>query len=608
MRNLIKYFADRHLLVNILTLSVILLGVGSLLRAKRDLWPDIDFDQVTITTRYPGASPEDVELNVTNKIEKELKGVDGIDEMTSFSMENVSVIMLDLDPDASDKLKVRRDIRDGVGNVTDFPVEVTEAPQVVEATTALVTVLWVGITGDIPYRDLRLLARNLEKRIEGIDPVSKIEKTGYRAREIRVEVNQRAIDDYQIPMREIVNAIQLRNIRATGGSFESYTSDKNIVALAQFGNPSEVGDVIVRTTFEGPRITIRDLARIEDDFEPEKTRIRMNGRPVIALNVFKKESADIIRTVEAIKEVVEVERASLPEGVEILYSADSSKMVRNRLDVVGSNAIMGLILITIMLFVFLNFRTAFWVAMGIPLSIMGVAIITPLFGASINAVTLMGIILVIGLIVDDAIVIAESIYHQRELGQQRLDAAVNGTYAVMRPVLATILTTTLAFSPMFFMSGMMGKFISSIPLVVVTALAFSFLEGLFILPAHVSASLRDEQTPSGKKRRRHKQTHAWFDTIRKRFQRFMAVVLTVRYLVIAVFVAALMGAGWFAANRMQFILFPSSTAEEFYVSVDLPTGTSLEAKGNLSPTSLSLDGMPPCGETSSNRARMRTGP
>jgi multidrug efflux pump subunit AcrB len=293
MKSFIRFFAERHLLANLITFMIILLGVFSLMRIKRDMYPSVDLDALVITTRYPGASPKDVELNVTNKIEDEIKTIDGIKTLTSYSMENISVINISIDPDAKDKNEVKRDIRDGISRVSDFPQEVTDAPYIFEVKSENFEVIWVGMGGDMPYAELRQLARLFEKKLKQIKGVSRVTKTGYLAREIKVEVSGKAVEEYQVPMREIVSAIQLRNVSATGGSFESYTSDKTIVALAQFEEPLEVGDVIVRSTFEGYRITINDLALVSDDFEPEKTRFRMNGKPVIAFTVFKKSTADI---------------------------------------------------------------------------------------------------------------------------------------------------------------------------------------------------------------------------------------------------------------------------------------------------------------------------
>ncbi|MFC1543273.1 efflux RND transporter permease subunit [Candidatus Neomarinimicrobiota bacterium] len=585
MRSFIRFFAEHHLLVNLLTVAIILVGMRSLMNIKRDFFPNIDLDQMVVTTRYPGASPEDVELNVTNKLEDELKGVDGLNEMTSFSMENISVINLSLDPDSKDKEKIKRDLRDAVGRVSGFPPEVTDLPSIIEIKTENIEVIRVGITGNIPYVLLRRLAKYFEKGLKEIEGVSRIEKIGFLAREIKVDVSQDAMELYQIPMRDIVTAIQLRNIRATGGSFESYTSDKSIVTLAEFRDIREIGDVIVRSTFEGPRIQIKDLAVVENDFENEKTRFRMNGESVIAFVVFKKGTADLIRVVDAVKEYVDEQKDLMPPDVEVMYSSDQSRFVRNRLGVLSINGLIGLGLVTTVLFIFLNFRTAFWVAMGIPLSIMGVLVFAPYLDLHIDILTLTAMILIIGLIVDDAIVIAENIFHRREAGEIPLEAAVNGTSRVLRPVFATILTTILAFSPFFFMTGIIGKFVFSIPLVIVLALLVSFAEAILLLPAHITAGRRRNPVSaaesSGDEKLRMpdpKQLHTpWFNTVRDKFQRFIVYVLRLRYVVVAGFILLLIGAFMYAARYTQFILFPGNTADEFYIALELPPGSSLDA-------------------------------
>jgi multidrug efflux pump subunit AcrB len=304
MKRLIRFFAEHKLLANLLVIIIILLGARSAMQVKRDAFPEVDMDQLMITTRYPGASPEDVELNVTNKLEDELKSIDNIKEMTSYSMENISVINITIEPDASDKEKVKRNIQDAVDRVVDMPQEVSEAPYIYEITTENIDIIWIGISGDRPYPELRIAAKYLEKKLSEIEGVSRVTNTGLLDREIKVEVSQNSIEEYQISLKEVVAAIAGRNIRSTGGSFESYTSDKNIVTMAQFRDPKEVENVIVRSTFSGPYIQIKDLARVVDKFEPEKTRFRMNGKSAIGLTIFKNANADIIRVVDAVKKLV----------------------------------------------------------------------------------------------------------------------------------------------------------------------------------------------------------------------------------------------------------------------------------------------------------------
>lgn len=361
--------------------------------------------------------------------------------------------------------------------------------------------------------------------VAGSPGVARLDQYGYLRREIVLEIDQGALVRYGIAAGDVVAVIRNRNIRATGGSFESYTSEKNIVTLAEFRDTREVEDVIVRSAFGGPRVRIKDLALVESGFEPEKTRFRMNGHAVIGFTIFKKGSADIIRVIDGVKEYVEEQSKLMPPDVEIMYSADQSRFVRNQLGGLATN----------------------------------------------------------GLIVDDAIVIGENIYHRMEKGATPLEAAVEGTSRVIRPVFATILTTILAFSPFLFMTGMLGKFMFTIPLVIIIALSISLVEAILILPAHVSGGRQSRPTDGT-----DLETGAeaavvsipqtgWFEWLRTRFQRLIVYVLAWRYLVLVAFIVMLVGAFAYAGKYMQFILFPGDTDDEFIVIVELPTGASLDA-------------------------------
>jgi len=573
MKSFFRFFAGRHILATLITLMIIIFGLTSIMDIKRDIYPEVDFGMVQIVTRYPGASPEDVELNVTNKLEDELKSVTGIDNITSISLENVSNIMVTIEIDASDQDKIKSEIREAVSRVTDFPVEVTDSPLVFEITsTNHDEIIEVGLTGDIPYKELREYARIFEKKLKNLPGVSRLKRLGYRAREIKVEVSPKAIEKYQVPMREVIAAIQRRNIRGTTGAFESYTSEKNLVTFAQFRDPWEVGDVIVRSTFDGPLIKVKDLAVITNDFEDERIMSRMNGKSTISFGVFLSENGDVIRTSDAVKELVKQENENLPDNVEVMYTNDTSRVVKNSFEVVLWNGLIGLILIILILPIFLNFRTAFWVAVGIPVAMLGTIYLLPLFGMYLDTITLSGMILVIGIIVDDAIIIAENISKRREAGDSPLDAAVNGTTEVFRPVLTTILTTFLVFAPMFFMPGIFGKFIVPIPLAISLALFISLLEVMIALPAHLVPGMKHRTVKSTGRQ--------WFKNLTDRYRNVVHSLLKFRYVLIPVFVILLLIAFWFSGRYIKFILFPTEAADFFYVGLEMPVGTPLKTTSN----------------------------
>jgi len=573
MKGFFRFFASNTKFATLLTLTFLVLGAISLQDIQRDTFPEVDFGSMVITTRYAGASPEDVELKVTNEIEKELKPVNGIKQYTSWSMENFSIINVVIDPNEDEQEDVKDEIREAVARVTDLPHEVTESPLITEMNSSSVfPIIEVGISGNIPYRQLRDIATQLEKKMENVPGISKLNRYGYREREVGIEVKPKKMQQYNISMSEIINAIRARNIRASGGSFESYTSEKNIVTLAQFRDPKEVGDVIVRTTFDGPVVKVSDLALIKDDFEDERVQSRMNGKNAISFIAFKSTSADIIRTVETIKSLVEKEKENLPDSVNIFFANDASTYVNNRLEIVRTNGLIGLGLLLFTLTIFLNIRMAFWVAMGIPVSLLGVVFLLPIFGVFLDSITLTAMVLVIGIIVDDAIIIAESIYQRYEQGLSSVEAAVEGLYDVIKPVLTTILTTLVVFMPMFFLPGMMGKFVFVIPLVMVLALSISLLESTIALPAHLAEGLRR------KKRRDNVDIRQRvFNKLRLAYKWLLIGILRFRYVMVLFFIASLGGSTFYAYKYMDIVMFPSKTADRFTIRIELPIGSSLQA-------------------------------
>jgi multidrug efflux pump subunit AcrB len=563
------------LLAFLITLTIILLGAGSLMTIKRDSYPDVEFGELLITTVYPGASPEDVELNVTNKIEDELREVTGIERYQSWSQENVSTVRVVIDPD-EDEDDVEREVREAVARVTDLPSEVKESPLITELGTTVFPIIEVGLAGDVPYRELREIARRFEKKLEDVGGVARVERFGYRDREVRIEVDPEKLVRKEVSLIDVINAISGRNVRGTGGSLESYTSERNIVTLAQFREPLEVKNAIVRKTFDRPAIRVKDLARVTDNFEDEKVRSRLNGREAISFIAYKKQSADIIRTVALIRDLVAKEQQYLPEGVTMLLSNDESKLVKGRFEIVQNNGLMGLALVILVLALFLNLRIAFWVALGIPVSILGVIFLLPVFGSFLDTVTMTAMVLVIGIIVDDSIIVAENIYRYAEQGLSPIDAAVKGVTSVFKPVLTTIATTIVVFSPLFDFPGMLGDFVRFIPLVVTLALLISLVECTLALPAHLLPGLRaragklqNDRPPPVRER--------VFSWLRRNYAWLLGHLLKLRYLLMLLFAGGLAYALWYASQTMAFVMFPSSTAERFVINMRTPVGMSLEA-------------------------------
>ncbi len=569
MKSFFKFFAERHLLANALTVMILLLGLYSVLTINREEFPNADTGIVFVRTFYSGASPEDMELEVTNKLEDALKSVTGIKMMSSTSAENNSRILIEIDED-EDQDEVYDEIVEAVNGLEDLPDD-ANTPRITQMNPKMKPIMEIGFSSDrLSYRELRDYVHEFEKKLMEVPGVAEVRLSGYRDREVRIEVSPDKLMKYGVSLNDLTQAISTRNIRSSGGTLDTVSDQKNVITLAKFENPMEVGDVIVRSYAGGAEVRVKDVATITDDFEEEQTVHRINGVPAISANITKSASADIIRTNDAIKTLLEWEQDSLPpDMMTVVITDDESAGVRDKFEIVKSNGLIGLILVFIVLALFLNINTSFWVAMGIPASLMGTIILLPFFDIELDSLTMAAMVLVIGIIVDDAIVIAENIFQHREKGSSPLDAAVNGVHEVALPVFTTVATTILAFLPMLFIKGMLGKFIYVIPMTVIVALSMSMLESYLILPAHLLSGLL-----GGKQQ---KVGRSWFRPIRNAFERLLQGILSLRY--VWVFLACLILAGSviYAGSSIKFKLFArGKNVESLNITVQMPLGTALE--------------------------------
>ncbi|MDA1353705.1 MAG: efflux RND transporter permease subunit [bacterium] len=573
MKQFFKFFVDRPILAHVFTLMVLLVGAMSLPHINKNTFPTVDLGEVLITTRYPGAGPAEVELNVTNKIEEELKGIDGIKRYTSSSLEEISTIHIVLYPERDDLDDIKDKIREAVDKVNDLPVEVDERPAIFEVESETFPVLEIGLSGDVPYRELLKYAKRFEDKLEDVPGVSKLDKFGYYAREIKVDANPAQLSKYQVSLREMAMSIHRHNQRASMGDINLPGSPEKIAVNAQFKHPQEVGDVIVRSNFDGKTIRIKDLSVITDGFEEAESLNHINGKSAVSFLVYKSSEADVLKTVAAINKIRENEEKQLPEGITFSTANNMSDYLKNRLSVMFNNGMMGLVLVLGVLSIFFNWRTAIWVALGIPISVMGVFALMPLFDVNINIISLLALIIIIGIIVDDAIIVAESIAQHRERGADPKTAAIMGISDVFQPVLTTIFTTFIAFAPMFVMPGIMGKFISQIPLVITFALGISLLECTIALPAHLLHGM--EHLDEEKEGNFAKKRKAVIRKYKEKYVHYLRKALSARKWIASGFVVLFIGSLIFAGLVMNFVLFSEDAADTFTIQIELPSNALL---------------------------------
>ncbi len=566
MKTLSAFFVHRPLLVRLIMIFILIAGALALRFQTYEMFPTIDLGIVTVTTFRPGSSPEDVELSLTVPLEEELLEVDGLEKIYSSSMEGMSVITVRMDPDAKDTRQILADIQKAVdrGSVK-LPTDLIQAPLVQELSTRTIPVVEIHVTGTVPEALLRQTADQLADGLREVDGVSGVDKVGHRDQEVKIYVNPDRLQHLGISYREIIDAINRRNVRDSGGSLDSFIAEKKVLTVGQFAYPEEVREVIVRSKSPGNHVRIRDVAEVILDYEDWQLRSLIDGEQSILLLPKKKPSADGVKTAAAIREFVRQVQKDAPPGVKLVIVNDLSRFTFDMLDVLSSNAIIGLILLFAVLLIFFNLRLAFWVSAGLPLSILLTFLVMPIFNMGINTLTLTMLILMIGMLVDDAIVTSESIYAYREKGMEPRLASIEGRAAVAGPVIVSSLTTILAFAPLMFLGGLEGKFFWYIPAMVALLLGASLFECQFMLPSHLAHGGDKPLQPK-----------KWFSRVQDFYDRYIFKMIRWRYLTISVFVFGFGGLVLFGVLTLKFNLYPETDIDTFNVKVELPEVASFE--------------------------------
>ncbi|HSA31650.1 MAG TPA: efflux RND transporter permease subunit [Candidatus Omnitrophota bacterium] len=573
---LAEFSVKNSLLVNLLSIFIIVVGFFTMFRLKREAFPPIQFDEVTVTTVYPGAPAEDVEKFVTTPIEKELRGISGVKEMSSSSEEGLSKIGIEIDPNVSNKRKVVDDIKDAVDRVRDLPQEVKDDPLVVELSADEFPVLQITLSGDFSEHVKRQYAEHLEDLILDIKGVGSVRRVAWRDPEFWVEVDPSKLSEYHVSLEEVMAALGKRNVTIPAGQLDTRQTEFNVRITGEFTQPQEVEEVIIRANDAGNWLRVRDIGRVVSTFEDPDEISKLNGKKAVSMIVVKNDSGDIIAIVAEIQKTIEEFKKTLPQGMDIEVTDDMSYYVKRRLGVLKNNGIIGLVLVIVVLFLFLDPIPALMTALGVPVALFSTFIVMQWMGLSINLVTMLGLIIVLGMLVDDGIVVSENVYRYIEEGMSPKEAAVRGTTEVIAPVTGTILTTCAAFAPLMFMPDIMGKFVRYIPVVVIIALFASLLEAFIILPSHLSDFIRTKKFKDTHKDDVHKD-RKWYKWLVEAYAGTLNKALDHRYFVFIGLIGLLFFSLFIAATHMKMVLFTGEGIEEFQVRAEAVKGTPLTA-------------------------------
>jgi len=495
MHTLISFFCRRHLLANVLFFGFLILSFFVWFSIGKEEMPEFASNWIRVRTNYPGAPAEDVELFVTKPLEEELKGVVGIEEIISSSSVGNSSLRIIIDDDYPKKDEVIRDIKDAVLRV-DLPAEVRNLPIIRQFKSSEKAILDIGMYHrDFEFLDTKARAQlqkyvlSFENQMLALKEISSIDRSHYRKPELQILVNLKEKQNLQLSLSEIKSQIQEGHIRLPVGTMRDRGESK-VTALNEYEDVESFKGLILRGNYEGVGIRLGEIATIKEGFIRSNTIFKINGHEGVFLHVKKSVSTDILTANRAVMDFIKkfkLQNKDSPIGIVLMD--DESFAVRNRLKIITTNGIVGFFLIIVVLFLFLNIKTGFWVAMGIPFSMAFTLIVALIAGYTVNNMTLAGIIIVLGIVVDDAIIIAENITRKIEQGLSPEVAAIEGTSEVFRPILASILTTCVAFVPLLFFEGFFGRLVAFIPLVVTLMLVGSLIESYLILPAHISGKM-----------------------------------------------------------------------------------------------------------------------
>ncbi len=570
MRNIIGYFIKYPVAVNVMLLAIALFGLRGVSQMKSSFFPQSPSTIITISVAYPGASPEEIEEGVVLKIEDNLRGLIGIDRVTSKSSENSATITVEAFEDADIDI-VLADVKNAVDRVPNFPTGME--PAVVAKRESMDEAISFTVSGkNVPLKTLKQITRTIEADLRAKEGISQLEVSGFPEEEIEIAVRENDLRAYNLTFEEVARAVSNANILTTGGNIKTETEEYLIRANHRSYYGDELDYIVVRSDPSGRRIYLKDIATTRDKWSESPDRLYHDGNTAIQIRVSTTNNEDLVFAAEQVNEYIENFNAQ-NNNLQLNVNRDASITIAQRTQLLMENGGIGILLVLILLSLFLKPTLAFWVAAGLPVSFLGMFIFAPSF-ITINVVSLFGMIIVIGILVDDGIVIGENIFYHYELGKTPIQAAIDGTMEVVVPIISAILTTIVAFSTFFFVEGRIGTFFSQVAIVVLFTLGVSLIEALIILPAHIahSRALKRNSEPF----LLNKYADKFMLFLRNKiYAPVLRFFLQNQLLGFAIPIALLIiTLGAMGGGIIKFTFFPSVASDRATITLQMPQGTS----------------------------------
>ncbi|MCP3898378.1 MAG: efflux RND transporter permease subunit, partial [Desulfobacteraceae bacterium] len=575
MKALGKWSVEHRVTVNLLMIFIFIAGFMVVQNMRREMFPQFSLDFIDINVSYPGATPLEVEEGICLKIEEQLKGVEGIKNVHSTALEGNGDVFLELEKgvDVREKLD---DVKTEIDLIDSFPEEaedpvITEIKQNDPAIT-------IAVYGDVDEKILKEAANKIKNDLVNTEAISLARLIGTKDYEISIELSEESLRRFNLSFDQVVRAIKSSSIDLPGGKVKTKGQEIIVRAKGKLYTGEEFEKIPVLTMKDGTQILLGEVANVIDGFKDTDLGARFNGNPAALVMVNRTSTQDTIAISEAVKKYVAENKDKQPAGVHLAEWQDLSEMVQGRIDLLMKNGIQGIILVFIVLALFLNLGLAFWVAVGIPISFMGAFVVLYQMDASINMLSLFGFIMTLGILVDDAIIVGENVYSHYSTGKSPKQAVIDSMGQVGTPVLMAVLTTIVAFTPLMYIAGIMGKFMSIMPQTVIVILSFSLIEALIILPAHLEHSLKQSDM--------FKKFFSWHERIRSRvesrldifinttYSTFLRYTIKNKYFTLAIgFGVLVISLGALAGGHIPFVFFPKGDSNWVTAKIIYPQGT-----------------------------------
>ena len=579
MKGLVAWFASNGVVANLLMVVILVGGALSLPEIRKEVFPEFSTDLISVSVVYPGAAPEEVEEGICIRIEESVQSLAGVKRITSTASEGMGIVNVEI-LEGTDARELLDDVKGRVDAISTFPEE-AEQP-VIQEFIVRNQVINIAVSGPADERTLKRVAEQVRDEVVSLPGITQAELSSARPYEVSIEVSEEALLRHGLSFDQVAQAVRRSSLDLPGGSVRTEAGEILLRTKSQAYVGEEFRQLTLLSRPDGTRVLLGDVARVVDGFAETDQVARFDGQPAILVQVFRVGRQSALEIAAAVREYVKQKQLQLPEGLTLTTWKDDSRILRSRLDLLIKNGLAGLALVVLTLTLFLRVGLAFWVSLGIPISFMGCLLALPHLDVSINLISLFAFIVVLGIVVDDAIVVGENIFSQYEQGKPKLRAVIDGTHEVMIPVFFAVATTVAAFSPLLMIEGTTGKIMRVIPLVVLPTLVFSLVESLLILPHHLSHLRRSKRL---RKRGLSGLWNRFQDLISRQLKRFvkrvyeplLSAAVEWRYLTAALGVSTLvLVVGLILGGRIKFNFFPPVEADNVMAFLTMPQGTPAE--------------------------------